>query len=542
MLDNSREDLSKILSYQIEKDNHTGISHAIREGDKPINHGNMWQRSLAMAICNGCGQDSIKALIEGGAEVKVRYSPEDDDLMLLLNPELLLSLNARLHGMPYSNFGINPGKIKIFLDSGAKIVDDISSLKEKIITNIHQREIHFNELNRYPIAFLRDLRSELGSTQMIRDVMKLQNDNMSSVYLKLIKYFFIHRIHDEVKNREDNRDWQVSMAMFTEKDRVVALQSYFKYHLADQHFDCSEIHKTTLNHLFLENDLIKNIRGVISSAQLLIEHNPRSVISNDIKAQFISIKENGLSEQIGNISMLRTTTYCKYDEYNQSSFQYLLQSSRLCKKHIFSTAYQIAKLVAYQVMYHKNGQDNKIEIASLIEQAIKCGLKESEIFEAISQFYQDYGLKQQIHIQKQLMDQLYRYQRHQGFLGQQEDIGEFRPNLEAVQYLPMLDYSELLHYVKECIFNMSYKEGAVIGLFQSANTGDDPKAVSWESLPAEICVRISKCLSIKDAGRVAQTCRNVYEIAKKERKLDDLSTKMVEPQLQSLEIAGPSRQ
>lgn len=541
MFNSGREDLSKVLSYQIKKDNHIGISHAIREGDKPVNCGHVLKRSLSSAICNGCRPDSIKALIEGGAEIKKGYNFADDDLILLLNSEL--------YGAPHLRFTVEPDKIKVLLDNGAKIVDDVSPLKEKIITNIHQREIepHFNELNRYPVTFLKDFNPELGDHRMISNIIRLQDNNESSLYI-LIRDFFVHRMHDEVRNREDNRDWKVKIATFIEKDRVIALQSYFKYHLTDQHFDYSEIFKTTLNHLFLEKDLIKNIRGVISSAQLLIEHNPRSVISNDIKAQLIFIKENELLlEQIDDSVMFPTDTYHKYDPHNQLSLCCSSLSSVLYRKHTFSTAYQIVKLVAYQIMYHKNDQDNKIEIASLIEQAIKCGLKESEIFEAISQFYQDYELKQQIHIQEQFANQLDSYQRHQeinNMLVQQVDIGEFGYDLKAIRALPSLNHSELLNYVTECISNIGYKEGAVIGLFQNANTDGNPKTVNWENLSTEVCVMISKCLNIKDAGRASQTCKNAYEVAKKvkETKLNALSTKMAEAQLQSLDIASPSRQ
>ena len=40
---------------------------------------------------------------------------------------------------------------------------------------------------------------------------------------------------------------------------------------------------------------------------------------------------------------------------------------------------------------------------------------------------------------------------------------------------PILDHSELSGYIEECISNISYKEGAAVDLFQSANTDEGPK-------------------------------------------------------------------
>ncbi|WP_339045330.1 hypothetical protein [Candidatus Mesenet endosymbiont of Agriotes lineatus] len=280
MLDNNEEDLSKVLSYQIRIDNTEGIKNVIREGDKPVNRGIPQYRSLAHAIFNGCSQASLEALVEGGAEVAKGYDPQSDDLMLLLDSDYRgRHYVSRLDNIDRGVAKIDTGKVQFLLDKGANIVDNLYPLQDKIIASINKRQIDkkFNRFNDFPVTFLEGDYPVSGDdyhqwNTMMNKVSKFQHRHMDDTF-NLVKHFFVHRMHNDIKDESDRRLWQLHISTFKEKGRVIMLQYVFQKYLQDTTSDrsVSYTHYTTLNHIFQRENLIYDIEGVINSAQLIIK-------------------------------------------------------------------------------------------------------------------------------------------------------------------------------------------------------------------------------------------------------------------------------
>ncbi len=190
-------------------------------------------------------------------------------------------------------------------------------------------------------------------------------------------------------------------------------------------------------------------------------------------------------------------------------------------KQTFSTTYKIATLAAHQIMHHDKKQSNKAKIADLIEEVIKRGVTQKEIFESTNQFCRDYEWTQ------------------------------YTREINRQDKLPNLKYHKLFEYIIECISYQAYKEGAVMGLFRNANTGSNPQEVNWQNLPTEVGREIAKHLSVQDSCRAAKVCKNANTMAKEEKdnKIEAIRQQILGPpttemevQIENLNIAGPSRQ
>lgn len=260
-------------------------------------------RSISYAIEHNCKPQLIKLLIDKGAKVAIGYGYESNDLTFALRQQ-----------------NLNNDLIEFLLANGAKVIDDLSELKQGMI------DIARDHVDR--------VYHHLGEN-FSRDYDKTCFENNIPLYLT-----------EFLRNMVYNPSWdRINIASVIENNRIV----YLEYYIPGKSI---VKHNITLNDAFGS----ENIDVILLILQHM-QNNKMSTVGSNVHIEYITLiqRDNQLIVQD-----------CKRCDYGTTvDIDNIITTSR------------ISKIVTNQMKH----PENKLKTMNLLIQAAEYGIKLEEILE-----------------------------------------------------------------------------------------------------------------------------------------------------------------